>query len=107
MHQKRWDIRGGINEPFGPFRLLKARLGGTDYDHVELEDGAVGTSFFNKSVEGRLELGAQAGGGLERELRPAGVASRLRGDRRRGVRAADDDVRRGACSRSRRSGRVA
>jgi iron complex outermembrane receptor protein len=62
MHQKRWDVRGGINEPFGPFRVLKARLGGTDYDHVELEDGAVGTQFLNKSYEGRLELAHKQAG---------------------------------------------
>ena len=62
MHQKRWDLRGGVNEPFGPFRLLKARLGGTDYDHVELEDGAVGTQFLNKSYEGRLELAHKQAG---------------------------------------------
>jgi iron complex outermembrane receptor protein len=62
MTQKRWDIRGGVNEPFGPFRLLKARLGGTDYEHVELEAGAVGTSFFNKSVEGRVELAHKQAG---------------------------------------------
>jgi len=62
LHQKRWDVRGGINEPFGPFRVLKARLGGTDYDHVELDDGAVGTRFFNRSFEGRLELAHKQAG---------------------------------------------
>lgn len=62
MHQKRWDVRGGINEPFGVFRVLKVRLGGTDYEHVELEDGAVGTTFRNKSVEARVELGHKQAG---------------------------------------------
>jgi iron complex outermembrane receptor protein len=62
MRQKRWDVRGGINEPFGVFRVLKARLGGTDYEHNEIEDGAIGTTFRNKSVEARVELGHKQAG---------------------------------------------
>jgi iron complex outermembrane recepter protein len=63
MTQKRWDVRGGINSPFGPFRLLKAKLGGTDYEHVEIEGGAVATRFLNKSIEGRVELAHESQGG--------------------------------------------
>ncbi len=62
MNQKRWDVRGGINAPFGPFRSLKARLGGTKYEHGELEGGTLGTSFFNDSVEGRVELAHRQAG---------------------------------------------
>lgn len=62
MTQKRWDVRGGINAPFGPFRFLKARLGGTDYEHAELEGAEVGTTFFNESLEGRVELGHRQAG---------------------------------------------
>jgi iron complex outermembrane receptor protein len=62
MHQKRWDVRGGINEPFGVFRVLKVRLGGADYEHDELESGVVGTSFLNKSIEARVELGHKQAG---------------------------------------------
>jgi iron complex outermembrane recepter protein len=62
MTQKRWNIRGGINEPFGPFRVLKATAGGTNYEHVELEGGEPGTSFFNKSLESRVELAHQQAG---------------------------------------------
>jgi iron complex outermembrane receptor protein len=56
LEQKRWDVRGGINTPFGPFRSLRAKLGGTDYEHVELEGSEVGTRFLNKSIEGRVDL---------------------------------------------------
>jgi iron complex outermembrane receptor protein len=56
LEQKRWDVRGGINNPFGPFRSLRAKLGGTDYEHVELEGSEVGTRFLNDSIEGRIEL---------------------------------------------------
>jgi len=62
MTQKRWDVRGGINAPFGPFRFLKARLGWTDYQHAELEGTEVGTVFFNESVEGRAELAHRQAG---------------------------------------------
>jgi len=62
LEQKRWDLQGGINAPFGPFRFLKARIGTTDYEHVELEGGEIGTRFLNDSVEGRVELAhSQAG----------------------------------------------
>jgi iron complex outermembrane receptor protein len=62
MHQKRWDVRAGINGPFGAFRVLKVRLGGTDYRHNEIEDGDVGTSFLSTSYEGRVELGHKQAG---------------------------------------------
>ena len=62
LKQKRWDLQGGINAPFGPFRFLKARLGSTEYEHVELEGAEIGTRFLNDSIEGRLELAhSQAG----------------------------------------------
>jgi iron complex outermembrane recepter protein len=65
MTQKRLDLRGGIYAPFGPFRLLKAKLGTTDYEHVELEGTEVGTRFLNESVEGRVELAHARKGGVE------------------------------------------
>ncbi len=65
MTQKRWDLRGGINSPFGAFRLLKAKLGGTDYEHAELEGTEVGTRFLTKTVEGRVELAHEPRGGWE------------------------------------------
>jgi len=60
--QNRFDVRGGIDAPFGPFRTLKARLGGTDYEHVELEGTEVGTRFTNESYEGRVELAHESRG---------------------------------------------
>jgi iron complex outermembrane receptor protein len=56
MQQRRIDLRGEISRPFGVFQALKLRLGGTDYEHVELEGAEPGTFFFNDFLEGRIEL---------------------------------------------------
>ncbi|HUP23194.1 MAG TPA: TonB-dependent receptor, partial [Thermoanaerobaculia bacterium] len=56
MQQRRFDLRGERTKPFGAFRGFKVRLGVTDYEHVELEDGEVGTTFFNELAEARFEL---------------------------------------------------
>jgi iron complex outermembrane receptor protein len=56
MQQRRFDLRGERTRAFGAFRGFKVRLGVTDYEHVELEDGEVGTTFFNELAEARFEL---------------------------------------------------
>lgn len=56
MEQRRWDVRGGVTQPFGRFRGVNLRFGLTDYEHRELEGDEVGTRFLNDSWEGRLEL---------------------------------------------------
>ena len=56
MRQTRVDVRGAV--PLGgAFKELKVRGGWADYRHDEIEgDGAIGTSFFNRSWEARAEL---------------------------------------------------
>lgn len=56
MRQTRVDVRGAV--PLGgAFKELKLRGGWADYRHDEIEStGEIGTSFFNKSWEARLEL---------------------------------------------------
>lgn len=56
LRQTRVDVRGAV--PLGgAFEELKLRAGWADYRHDEIEDnGEIGTSFFNKSWEARLEL---------------------------------------------------
>ena len=44
---------------------IKARMAYTDYQHQELEDGEVGTTFKNEGVEGSIELGHAKIGNLE------------------------------------------
>ncbi len=56
VKQTRIDARTEL-ELGGFFDKLKGRFGFADYKHVELEeDGSAGTQFFNKGLEGRLEL---------------------------------------------------
>ena len=56
MEQRRLDLRGEVRRPFSGFEALKLRLGGTDYEHLELEGDEPGTFFFNDFFEGRVEL---------------------------------------------------
>jgi iron complex outermembrane recepter protein len=54
MKQNRFDVKGELTN-LGIFRNVRLRLGSNDYEHVELEGGAVGTRFTNNGFEGRLE----------------------------------------------------
>ena len=38
------------------FSIVKTRIGYTDYEHSEIEDGERGTTFRNESFQGRLEI---------------------------------------------------
>ena len=61
--QDRLDLRAAINPGGKIIDKVQLRVGYADYQHSELEpDGAVGTSFFNKGVEARLELTQAAHG---------------------------------------------
>ncbi|MCB1053304.1 MAG: TonB-dependent receptor [Acidobacteria bacterium] len=55
MQQNRADLRAGMDLS-GFFRHLNFQFGQTDYQHVELEGDAVGTTFSNQFWESRLEL---------------------------------------------------
>jgi len=57
LKQDRVDARGEIDVNGGILEKVTMRLGYADYSHFELEeDGSVGTAFYNKGMEGRLEL---------------------------------------------------
>lgn len=57
MQQTRLDARAEFEMGDGFFEYLKFRYGYADYQHAEVEeDGSIGTTFFNNSMEGRLEL---------------------------------------------------
>ena len=65
MESDRWELSGGLDRPFGIFRGAKIRLGGSDYEHREIEGGETGTTFLNEAFEGRFELPHRALGPLE------------------------------------------
>lgn len=55
MQNKRLELAGEVRDLKGPLQKLKLRMAHTDYQHVELEDGVVGTTFKNRGMEGSLE----------------------------------------------------
>ena len=57
VKQDRIDLRGQINAGGGVIDTIKFRFGYADYRHSELDpNGAVGTTFLNQGLEGRLEI---------------------------------------------------
>lgn len=55
--QNRFDLRGEVDTGGGFLDKIRVRAGYANYRHFELEeDGSVGTAFYNKGIEGRLEL---------------------------------------------------
>ena len=57
VKQDRYDMRGDINVGGAVVDAIKVRAGYANYRHSELaEDGSIGTSFFNKGLEGRVEI---------------------------------------------------
>jgi len=62
MQSQRWDIASEFTDldKLGFSNIIhrvKFRLAHTDYEHVELEDGEVGTTFKNRGMEGSFEAG--------------------------------------------------
>lgn len=57
MKQDRVDMRAELDGDGNVLDKVSLRLGYADYTHAELEeDGSVGTAFYNKGMEGRLEF---------------------------------------------------
>lgn len=55
MHQNRYDLKGGLKDPWGAGSGLRFSLAHTDYDHTEFEGDEPGTIFNKKATEGRIE----------------------------------------------------
>lgn len=56
LNQTRYDLKGRRDNPFSGIETLKFRAGYNDYDHQEIEEGAVATTFTNKEYDARLEM---------------------------------------------------
>lgn len=57
LRQDRVDFRAEVQTGGGILQTIRARAGYASYRHFELEeDGEIGTAFYNKGLEGRLEL---------------------------------------------------
>lgn len=55
MNSDRWDIASEFTDLGTIINRVKFRLAHTDYEHKELEDGIVGTTFKNRGLEGSIE----------------------------------------------------
>lgn len=56
MGQTRYDLKGALNSPFAGIDRIDFSFGHADYQHVEYEGDEAGTTFFNRSNEGRLQF---------------------------------------------------
>ncbi|WP_031568264.1 TonB-dependent receptor [Rheinheimera texasensis] len=56
LEQDRVQLHSQLNFSGGPLAQLNVKAGYTDYQHAEIEGGAIGTTFKNRSDEARLEL---------------------------------------------------
>lgn len=55
MNNNRTELAGEVRDLKGPIEKLKLRMAYTNYKHVELENGEVGTTFKNRGMQGSLE----------------------------------------------------
>jgi iron complex outermembrane receptor protein len=55
MQSDRWDFASEIRELSSVVERVKFKLAHTDYQHQEIEDGTVGTTFKNRGMEGSFE----------------------------------------------------
>jgi len=65
MRSDRVDVATEFRDLGNVINRVKARMAYTDYQHQEIEDGEVGTTFKNEGVEGSLEFGHAKIGNLE------------------------------------------
>ncbi len=66
VRQDRVDLRAEVQTGGGFLDRIRLRVGHADYRHFELEpDGGIGTAFYNKGTEGRLELVQSRRGGWQ------------------------------------------
>ena len=56
MRQRRIDLDSRFDQPIEGIDSVNFRIGFNDYRHDEIEDGAVGTKFRRKGLEGRSEV---------------------------------------------------
>src|SRR5690606_2426417 len=56
LRSERFDLRGEYRDPLPGIERVRLRASYTDYEHDEIEDGQVGTTFRNKAHDFRFEL---------------------------------------------------
>jgi iron complex outermembrane receptor protein len=56
LTQHRVQLLSELNFSSGVIRAVNSRFAFTDYEHAEIEEGVVGTTFSNQSTEARIEI---------------------------------------------------
>lgn len=56
MRSRRLDARSEVREPFAGVEKIRVRLANVWYQHQEVEDGAIATTFHNHALDGRVEV---------------------------------------------------
>lgn len=56
VDMRRYQIAGEFLSPFTGISKIKFASGFTDYEHVEIENGAIGTQFINETDEHRVSI---------------------------------------------------
>ena len=64
MRSRRLDVRGEVRQPFDGIEKVRWRLANVWYQHQEIEDGAVATTFHNHALDARVEVVHQLFDGL-------------------------------------------
>ncbi|MFT4248762.1 MAG: TonB-dependent receptor [Pseudomonas sp.] len=68
LQQDRYELKGGLNDPWGEGSGLRYSFGHTDYSHTEFEGDEVGTVFSKRANEGRVEASFAADNGWKTAL---------------------------------------
>lgn len=53
---RRVDVRGEVRDPVAGIERIRFRSGYTDYQHEEIDDGVVSTTFTNEGYDARVEV---------------------------------------------------
>jgi iron complex outermembrane receptor protein len=56
LGSQRWDLRGEYYDPFAGIHRIRLRVSHTDYEHDEIDEGVISTTFRNDGYEGRIEF---------------------------------------------------
>lgn len=80
LRSERLDLRADYRDPFVGFERIRVRGGLTDYQHDEIEGGAVGTRFKNRGYDGRMEITHKPLWGLRGVVGMQGAYSDFRAD---------------------------
>ncbi len=65
MQSDRWDFASEFKELGGMIERVKFKLAHTDYQHQEIDNGEVGTTFKNRGLEGSFEAGHASIGNIK------------------------------------------